>query len=71
MEGILNCFNGGIKISRREWDLLILAGAIRDGFKIVNGMRDEKKKTLWKGRPAENRDGEIGISISSPSTIVA
>lgn len=56
MEGIFNCFNGGIKISWWEWDLFILVGGIWDGFKIVNGMWDEKKKMLWKGCLVENCD---------------
>ena len=34
----------GMRRFRRERDLLILTGGMRDGYKIDAGMRDENKK---------------------------
>ena len=45
-----------IEILRRERDLLILAGGMRDSFKIDDGMRNKKQKITRYGRYAENCD---------------
>ena len=47
----------GIKILRRERDLIILGcghRGMRDSFKIDGEMRDEKQKITRDGRYAEN-----------------
>jgi len=36
----------GIKIYRREQDLLILTEGMRDSFKIDGGLRDEKREII-------------------------